>query len=136
MAERNRIWSVSWGSIEAAVAAAAVLSESASPFVPPWLVASMLLRLWLGCCDDDVGQRNAYLGVLVATGLDGDVDELEQAVGLLLSQCNGDFHIRRQCRKRRAAPQPKPAPPAATSEERSSQAGAEEQAATTAAAER
>ena len=74
-AETKRISSVSWGSIDADVAAAAVPSDKARPFVPPWLVASMLLRLGLGCCDDDVGQRNADLGVLVATGLDGNVDE-------------------------------------------------------------
>ena len=41
-------------------------------------------------CEDDVGQWNANLSVLIATGFDGDVDELEEAVGLLLSEFDLD----------------------------------------------
>ena len=42
-----------------------------------------LLGFRLCGCEDDVGQRNAHLGVLVATGLDGNVDELQEAIHLL-----------------------------------------------------
>ena len=120
---------------DAAVAPAAAASEMIGPLVPAWLVASMLLGLGLGSVEDDVGQRDSDLGVLVATGFDGDVDELEEAIHLLGAEFDLD-HIRPQCRQTQADPQPKPAQPEAASEARSSRAGAEEQEATTDSADK
>jgi len=42
-----------------------------------------LLGFRLCCVEDDVGQWNAYLSVLIATGLDGNVDELKEVIHLL-----------------------------------------------------
>ena len=42
-----------------------------------------LLGFRLCCVEDDVCQRNANLSVLIATGLNGNVDELEEAIYLL-----------------------------------------------------
>jgi hypothetical protein len=42
-----------------------------------------LLGFRLCGVEDDVCQRNANLSVLIATGLDGNVDELEEAIHLL-----------------------------------------------------
>ena len=82
----------------------------------------MLLRFgFLGGCEDEIDEREGGSGIGHATGLNRNVDELEQAIGLLLSEFDRDFHVRPQCRKRQADPQPKPAQPEAASEARSSQ---------------
>jgi hypothetical protein len=100
------------------------------------LVASMLLGFVLrGCGFEDFNERQSDLHVLDVAGLHTNDQQFIELVELLGSEFDLD-HIRRQCRKRRAPPQPKPAPPAATSAGRSSRAGAEEPAATTAAEER